>query len=749
MMRWVRGILQKHRLLAAGLGVALACLLVLAWAWYGVCQSANGRSKYEQINDDYTQVVDPTDPRLGLEQAILAGPDTPLYGVRLLFSTHDRVVRGTLYVDLLSAEGEVLARAACDMTELLDNTFKGLVFDRPVFPPEEDTPYRLHVYYEPETPEDVVGLWASEEPLPGFALADLGGMAPSQHQTAQEASGKGTAALQYMVDHSGRFASWAFWVPGLLLLAAVLGGWWLIFVKRAGVTALFCWLAAWLGLAAALVVPPLAGPDEYVHASTAYANASRLLGQEPYRDGQLALRACDAPYMTDKTGEVGIFAYKRMAEQLLRFGNSGELTGVGKVRIPYKPNQLLYAPQTLGVLTGRVLGASFYGMLLLGRLFNLAAYTALTALALRWLPRGKNILFCVALLPMALQLAAGFAPDALLLGLVFAWSAFCLHCCAQPFCTGRDAAVLAILAACLAPAKAIYLPLIGLCLLIPAVRWGRRGGVYKTLVLLVGLAAWCVPNLSYVRYVMRDLPAGWQVIAPLLLAAAVLAALGCWRLWNRAPRLRRAIVAALCVLGAAGALAGIWLAANLGADPTPQQMLDAIQPNGDSAYMFNIGYTLRNLPTVVKLVIQTLCVQLPSYLQGMLGTVLGEPVVYKVETSWVYTLGLVLVLLAAALPAQGAQPRLPKRGPLCAVGLCAVSSALCVLACLTWTPINYTLIFGIQGRYFLPLLPLLLLAVGETRAVVRARDLSAGVRMAQLALCALVLLQALCIIAAL
>ena len=52
----------------AGAVLAVIVLAALAWTWYGVRQTADGRSRYEQINDEYSQVVDPADPSAGLVQ---------------------------------------------------------------------------------------------------------------------------------------------------------------------------------------------------------------------------------------------------------------------------------------------------------------------------------------------------------------------------------------------------------------------------------------------------------------------------------------------------------------------------------------------------------------------------------------------------------------------------------------------------------------------------------------------------------
>ena len=66
------------------------------------------------------------------------------------------------------------------------------------------------------------------------------------------------------------------------------------------------------------------------------------------------------------------------------------------------------------------------------------------------------------------------------------------------------------------------------------------------------------------------------------------------------------------------------------------------------------------------------------------------------------------LLLAAALPVQGTDAPLGRRTKIGVVGiiLCVVASSLVVA--LNWTPINCQTLFGLQGRYWLPILPLVL-----------------------------------------
>ena len=723
----------------AGAVLAVIVLAALAWTWYGVRQTADGRSRYEQINDEYSQVVDPADPSAGLVQTFAWEKGGALYGVRLLFSIHGRVAHGTLYAELQDSAGTRLAGAACDMTALLDNTFYTFIFEEGPVNLTAGESYRLRVWYQPATAEDVVGLWASETVLTDMPLT--GGTADS---------GTGTAALQLVTDHSGGFASRAFWVPGALLALAVLGGWWLLFVKKAGAVPVFCVAGALLGLVMSLIIPPLAGPDEYAHAATAYAQASELLGQAPYDEqGRLRMRECDAPYMTDETGERGVFAYKRMAGQLLETGHDGALTAVAEdVRAAASGNRLLYAPMVLGMALGRVLGLSFYGMLWLARLCNLAVYLALAALALHLTPRAKNVFFCAALLPMALQVAGCLSADMPVMALTLLWMAWCLRGCAGPVTTAGWLAGM-LLAALLAPAKAIYLPLTGLCLVIPGANLGARPGWKKTAILGAAALSWAAANASYFGYLMRDMPDAAFWLGGAAAVAAAVIGLCAARLWERRPAARRWILLVGVALALVALAALFWMASHWGEDPTPQQLVEGIQPNGDSIYTYSVGYILRNLPRVVKLTVATFAAKLPAYWQQALGTALGEPVIYSVEVSWLLTLALTGVLWLAAMPAADSPRRLPGWRLWWVLALCAGCVALCVAACLTWTPLNYEQIFGIQGRYFLPLVPLLALAAGEWRGVVRSRDLSAGVRLAQIGLCAAVLLEAISQLAAL
>ena len=76
-----------------------------------------------------------------------------------------------------------------------------------------------------------------------------------------------------------------------------------------------------------------------------------------------------------------------------------------------------------------------------------------------------------------------------------------------------------------------------------------------------------------------------------------------------------------------------------------------------------------------------------------------------------------------------------------AVLLFAALTLAVLAAALNWTPINYQTIFGLQGRYLLPILPLALLLVKSSKKLALRRDASRAAALCTSTLTMLTLLQ--------
>ena len=424
-------------------------------------------------------------------------------------------------------------------------------------------------------------------------------------------------------------------------------------------------------------------------------------------------------------------------------------------RIPW-----LYLGQTAGILLARALGLGFFAMLTLGRLGNLLVYLALAALAVHLAHPGQKWLFAAAaLLPMSLQLAGSLSADAAVLGVVFCYTALCFAL-RHRAATHGQLLLLLLLAACTGPAKAIYLPVVLLCLLVPAENLDWRAGPYaaplrvgpvrvrggtlvKLLVLAVAGFCWVQANLSALLYATRDVDSvGLTRAAVALATAAVVLGIVYYKVRSR-PLGRRVFLGVLAAGVVIAVPVGFYLLTHMWGGLTPEDLVGSIQPNGDSIYTFSAGYICRNLGATIKLLLRSVPEQGALWLEGLLGTALGEPIVYRVEVSWLLGIALLLALAAAALPAEGT-PRVQElsgRGRLgtALTALCVV--ALTFFAALNWTPINYTTIFGVQGRYWLPVLPLALLLVHTNRRCFLRRPAGRGAVYAMVCLTSFVLLQ--------
>lgn len=118
------------------------------------------------------------------------------------------------------------------------------------------------------------------------------------------------------------------------------------------------------------------------------------------------------------------------------------------------------------------------------------------------------------------------------------------------------------------------------------------------------------------------------------------------------------------------------------------------------------GYILRHPVDTVLLFVRSAVENGDHYIRTLVG---GSLSYYTVDLAWGWVAVLYLLLAYAALPVQGAVMKPAGR----ARGWCCAAAALCCLlavaGCLLWTPTHYDTLYGLQGRYFLPVLPLLLL----------------------------------------
>ncbi len=665
----------------------------------------------------------------------------PFYGVRFKFSTHGQLYKsGMTMVEAYNEAGEQILFAAGNFLNIWDDTFTEFTCNEAYIPDHDET-LTIRLYNESAW-NGPLGVWASEGEVSGMPLSVTDGdtlNATMAMQRVSDFTGSWPAALAARLQKP--LAAAVFIAVLLAMLHAPL----YLFVPAVGLA---------LGVTFTYVTPALVAPDEYTHLAAAYELASTWSGQTAAdEDGNLLLRECDAAHFGTKTGDVGVLAYKNEAiAETSEPGSPDVLTTHSEVKAGQGSGS--YLAQAMGIRLARAQGKNFYTMLLYGRLANLILYLLLAALAVWLAPTSLCGLFaCVALLPMPLQLAASLSPDAAVLGLVFSFTALCLRLRGEKAVWWQKI-LLIVLGGLTAPGKAIYLPVILLCLLIPAENLTYDGNptvkflgeelpggcCIHAATLVLAFCFWLAANLNAVAYAARDMNTTVLVTAAAAAAVLLVLALTAYLKLHKRPKVFfwcKVAFAAVLVVGAAG---GVYAVSHMGGGLDPDQ-LTMTYPNGDSIWTFSFGYICRNIPATVKLLLRTLPEQGALWLQGLLGTTLGEPIVYRIDVSWLLGVGLLLAVLAAALPRQGEPALLGRRSKAGTAGICLCVVLAVLAAALNWTPINYQTLFGLQGRYLLPILPLALLLVKSSKKLALRGDVSHAAALCTSTLTMLTLLQ--------
>lgn len=730
------------RVLCSLLVAALAAwctVLLCRWVGYDLQERLGNTPSYEIINDDYSQIIDI--PAKGLTQAMPLKAVQPFYGVRFKFSTHGQLYKsGMTMVEAYNEAGEQILFAAGNFLNIWDDTFTEFTCNEAYIPDHDET-LTIRLYNESAW-DGPLGVWASEGEVFGMPLSVTDGdtlNATMAMQRVSDFTGSWPAALAARLQKP--LAAAVFIAVLLAMLHAPL----YLFVPAVGLA---------LGVTFTYVTPALVAPDEYTHLAAAYELASTWSGQTAAdEDGNLLLRECDAAHFGTKTGDIGVLAYKNEAiAETSESGSPDVLTTHSEVKAGQGSGS--YLAQALGIRLARAQGKNFYTMLLYGRLANLILYLLLAALAVWLAPTSlRGLLVCVALLPMPLQLAASLSPDAAVLGLAFSFTSLCLRLRGEKAVWWQKI-LLIVLGGLTAPGKAIYLPVILLCLLIPAENLTYDGNptvkflgeelpggcCIHAATLVLAFCFWLAANLNAVAYAARDMNTTVLVTAAAAAAVLLVLALAAYLKLHKRPKVFfwcKVAFAAVLVVGAVG---GVYAVSHMGGGLDPDQ-LTMTYPNGDSIWTFSFGYICRNIPATVKLLLRTLPEQGALWLQGLLGTTLGEPIVYRIDVSWLLGVGLLLAVLAAALPRQDEPALLGRRSKAGTAGICLCVVLAVLAAALNWTPINYQTLFGLQGRYLLPILPLALLLVKSSKKLALRGDVSHAAALCTSTLTMLTLLQ--------
>lgn len=736
---------KTHRRALAGALLCFFLFAVFAAVWLTHIRGQGDKSSSWAINDQFhsfATIEEKMEQRFSCDRDLLA--------LSLVLAAEDTETPPEGELELIltdSATGEELARSTGDMRYIYngwDAYYTTLGLDRFVENPGEAVEYTL----------TLIPHYTGEGRLcVGY---EEGGMPAGVSLTVDGEEVDGTVAMLGTQARVGGFLTKFYWVFALGCIAAAGLLYWLYCRRTVPLHRMVFCAVLVLGFAFNVLLPPYAAPDEKYHINQSFTLASTLydphlpVAKSHIRDTIRRPSDQDALIQVDETT---VFTWQHIAKVIGRPNTDPTFATHTFDEYQVDSSYTLYWISGFGVLIGYWLHLGFAATLYLGRLANLLFFAFLAAWAVKRTPVAKPAFAVAALLPMTLHLAASYSRDSNLLALCFFFSALLLDLAFGPreHIGWKQLVLPVVLAVLIVPSKVVYLPLAGLILLIPAVRLGRfarwiKGGFLALCAVafllnsgaagaLIGFTQTSGTAAAGAASLMAQEQAAQEPAAPESdVQSAVQASSG------------EAAQSAAQTSGGAESASQAADPAEEGAAAEPSASSSAAQPASETAgsasepaaansfstqedlTCFTLPYILSHPLETAELCIRSVVEEGDHYLSTLVGGTLGYFGLDKpLDLAWGWIILLYgLLALAWLCPEEGgAMPPAARWGTLF-IALCCCG--LAVLGCISWTPTYYETIYGFQGRYFLPVLPLLLLV--RPKALCLAGDCRRGIVLA-------------------
>lgn len=736
---------KTHRRALTGALLCFFLFAVFAAVWLTHIRGQGDKSSSWAINDQFhsfATIEEKMEQRFSCDRDLLA--------LSLVLAAEDTETPPEGELELIltdSATGEELARSTGDMRYIYngwDAYYTTLGLDRFVENPGEAVEYTL----------TLIPHYTGEGRLcVGY---EEGGMPAGVSLTVDGEEVDGTVAMLGTQARVGGFLTKFYWVFALGCIAAAGLLYWLYCRRTVPLHRMVFCAVLVLGFAFNVLLPPYAAPDEKYHINQSFTLASTLydphlpVAKSHIRDTIRRPSDQDALIQVDETT---VFTWQHIAKVIGRPNTDPTFATHTFDEYQVDSSYTLYWISGFGVLIGYWLHLGFAATLYLGRLANLLFFAFLAAWAVKRTPVAKPAFAVAALLPMTLHLAASYSRDSNLLALCFFFSALLLDLAFGPreHIGWKQLVLPVVLAVLIVPSKVVYLPLAGLILLIPAVRLGRfarwiKGGFLALCAVafllnsgaagaLVGFTQTSGTAAAGAASLMAQEQAAQEPAAPESDVQNAVQASSGEAAQSAAQTSGGAESASQAADPAEEGAAAEPSASSSAAQPASETAGSASEPSAANSFSTQEDLTCFTLPYILSHPLETaeLCIRSvveegDHYLSTLVGGTLGYFGLDKpLDLAWGWIILLYgLLALAWLCPEEGgAMPPAARWGTLF-IALCCCG--LAVLGCISWTPTYYETIYGFQGRYFLPVLPLLLLV--RPKALCLAGDCRRGIVLA-------------------
>ncbi len=396
-----------------------------------------------------------------------------------------------------------------------------------------------------------------------------------------------------------------------------------------------------------VTMPTFKNHDEYYHWLKAYevSQGTLMTPQEDGVQGSMMPEGVSKVFPTNWT-ELDYQTMKELLNIKLNEDNKGILNPETAAVYSF----VQYIPQATGIALARLVTDNVYLITYGGRIVNMIFALLVLYFAIKLIPFGKKLLLVPAMIPIAIEGFTSLSPDSMTISVAFFYIAYILHLAFEKKeqLEMKEKVILLISSIVIALCKIVYIPLVGLILIIPKEKFKNAGNKNKIL-------NFCI------------------------------------------------------IAGIAMMINLIWLAIS-------SRYLSTFR-EGDSK--IQVLLALQNPILYIQNVLYTFNLNGSNYLLSLFGADLGWGELIKLYSIVPYAfLG---IYLFTAITDNELKDKF-KRYQIVWISLVILAIVGLIFTSLyvQWTTVGQTSIAGIQGRYFLPILPLVMLLLGS---VVKVKSL--------------------------
>ncbi len=425
-------------------------------------------------------------------------------------------------------------------------------------------------------------------------------------------------------------------------------------IKKTSIEIRYAIICFFAGILAMLVITPYASADEERHIYECYDSAGFVLGDGIPEDGNTHYLRVDDAN-TQLTRSISAGNYIYTCKNMFTRVKDSSITMIEGEGYRYNDSAIIfYFPGVIGIVLGRLFGLGTVMTYMLARLLLLITYTVLTYFALKKIPVLKSILAIVMLMPTVIYRAATVSQDGLIYAYTFLFLAYTIYYVYNKSKIRIKDTVIMVLTG------------VGMAL--------GKGGVYIPLMLLLFL----IPKDNF----------GPKVKYGIVVACSALVCIGSYIISNPA-------------------ILTDFLNSAKGTDTE----LMWIEDNS-----YSLKSIIKSPGGSLKLLVCTFFLNGGTYLSQAVGDGYGW---IQINVSQLWTIAYVVIMAAALLNVNGTEYTFDMKKRTVTLVTGAISAFLTLLSMwIFWTRISSPVIEGVQGRYFVPVIFLILIAVKNKKCVI-------------------------------